>query len=229
MHALVNYVENIIFNVIRRASSELFCNTFSFSSTSPSKIIALTGNITVIVVKSNNKVDLTISCGNLKRKLKVSLDEDKMIYWNVDNSKKQIEKLNIDSFPSTLMAIEEEIYSILTKISLECQLQPLCFGYKRGIKNVLVQGVKISPDDNIKRKLERIFTLMYKKSVKSDCNDNDLCIRNIILSNKKIFVQFYDNLKNNYWYVELGELINRIPDYASEVLEIIDTIRSTER
>ncbi|TRM74254.1 hypothetical protein DJ523_05290, partial [Sulfolobus sp. E5] len=76
---------------------------------------------------------------------------------------------------------------------------------------------------------ERIFTLMYKKSVKSDCNDNDLCIKNIILSNRKIFIQFYDNLKSNYWYVELSELINRIPDYASEVLELIDTIRSTER
>ncbi|TRM85773.1 hypothetical protein DJ521_07120, partial [Sulfolobus sp. E3] len=193
MHALVNYVENITFNVIRRASNELFCNTFSFSSTSPSKIIASTGNITLILVKSNTKVDLTISCGKLKRKLKVSLDEDKIIYWNEDDNKKRIEKLNIYSFPSALTTIEEEMFKILTKISLECQLQSLCFSYKKRIKNVLVQGVRINVDDNTKHKLERIFTLMYKKSVKSDCNDNDLCIKNIILSNRKIFIQFYDN------------------------------------
>ena len=114
----------------------------------------------------------------------------------------------------------------MIKVSEECELQVLCQGYKRGIKENLIPGLVINVNDKIMESLEYILTILYKRNMSVKCsNKNEICIKKVILSQRnRIYIQLHDQNKQNYWYIELNELINKLPDYASDILIIINSI-----
>lgn len=226
MYAIINYVDNLIYNTIRKISVENFCYVYDIKSYSPSKLVAIVGNVRLIAIKSDRKVTLYILCGKNREifQLNVDYENNKLTYYQ--RSKKSIEELDINSIYSLISSLENDLYNAMIKVSEECELQVLCQGYKRGIKENLIPGLVINVNDKIMESLEYILTILYKRNISVKCsNKNEICIKKVILSQRnRIYIQLHDQNKRNYWYIELNELINKLPDYASDILMIINSI-----
>ncbi|WP_338600724.1 hypothetical protein V6M85_12525 [Sulfolobus tengchongensis] len=219
MHAILAYIDTIVFNIVRKVAYENFCATYDMRSYSPSRTIAITGNLRVIISKSNKNVNVIIKCGKIRDSFQITLKHNKLIYGE--------NEVDVSSFIYMIPSIENKLYSSMLKISDSCNIQEICYRQSKVIKEILVEGYKVDISEEIKRNLEQILTLFYRKNVSVGCKANLICIRKAIVSGKKVYLQLADPRKQNYWYLEINELIDKMPDYAQEILAILRLMRKT--
>ncbi|QXJ30050.1 hypothetical protein J5U23_02939 [Saccharolobus shibatae B12] len=218
MHAILAYIDTIVFNVIRKAAYENFCTAYTIKSYSPSKLVASVGNIVIFISRSNTTVRISVRCGNKKKPFYIRVNKDRITY---DGN-----EIDANSFIYHIASIENRLYESLVLMSENCNTQEICYKQNKGIKEILVEGKKININEDIKRNLEQLLTIIYKREVSIECNKSSLCVKKVIATRRKVYVQLIDAKKENYWYLELNDLINKMPDHAQEILNVIKQIRT---
>ncbi|AAK40819.1 hypothetical protein SULI_07590 [Saccharolobus solfataricus] len=218
MYTILAYTDTIVFNVIRKAAYENFCTVYTIRSYSPSKLVASVGNIMIIVSRNNKSATISVKCGNAKKSFYIKVNENRI---NFDGN-----EMDTNLFIYHISSIENELYEYVKIISEKCNMQEICHKQKKGIKEILVEGKKINIGEEIKHSLEQLLTILYKREVSVECSKSSLCIKKVILTRRKVYIQLVDSEKENYWYLELNDLINKMPEHAQEILNIEGQIRA---
>ncbi|QGA67566.1 hypothetical protein [Sulfolobus sp. E11-6] len=219
MYAILAYIDTIVFNVVRKAAYENFCTVYTIKSYSPCKLVASVGNIRIIVNRGNTTASISVKCGNMKKMFYIRINKNNRI--NYDGN-----EIDADLFTYHIPSIETKLYEYIVVVSENCNTQEICYKQNKGIKEILVEGKKINISKDIRGSLEQLLTILYKREVSVECNKSSLCIKKAIATRKKVYVQLVDVKKENYWYLELSDLINKMPEHAQEILNIIKQINA---
>ncbi|MEM0130591.1 MAG: hypothetical protein QXN74_00465 [Saccharolobus sp.] len=74
MHSITNYIHNVVYNTMERASLEDFCGTYSLNLLSLSNLVATIGNVRIIVTYNNKNVKILIKYSKLQTSLSLNID-----------------------------------------------------------------------------------------------------------------------------------------------------------